>query len=468
MRCRGGGALTRGASTLFHASSALPQLTPFSNAKSIADAGCGGVANQDTGVRQPLPENVFIAGTDIQVQWKLTIPHPADVEDTGVRIALHYESGSSFECNILKGGLEGDPGFDGPNRRVAAGLETDTTPGQTRSVTVRLPEGQTCDYCVLQWVWAARSDGGFYMNCADISIVDRDANGNPLAPNYQIAENPSSELPRNQPAKNYPCVFLDGSSPSSAGATAGIVILVLILLVGAGAAYFLGGKMGGGGAGRPPPSTPSRRRRHPAAAAAAASSGWSKSTDASGRTYYVSSANGQTQWDRGGHGGKPPALGGAAGRAARRLAGGVAGRAYYYNSVAARRGRRRPHSASRVPRGLAGGLHAMLVGCAVMMTRRESVCVWKQPGTGEIRVFASAWGSGNVGHARARHRCVLGGEHPNTARRAQCRLVWAVLCVSRLVCVEHPVRSAYIASRVVGAEARRMFAKEQMLFADRC
>ena len=340
MRCRGGGALTRGASTLFHASSALPQLTPFSNAKSIADAGCGGVANQDTGVRQPLPENVFIAGTDIQVQWKLTIPHPADVEDTGVRIALHYESGSSFECNILKGGLEGDPGFDGPNRRVAAGLETDTTPGQTRSVTVRLPEGQTCDYCVLQWVWAARSDGGFYMNCADISIVDRDANGNPLAPNYQIAENPSSELPRNQPAKNYPCVFLDGSSPSSAGATAGIVILVLILLVGAGAAfYFLKGKMGGGGAKAPASkyavATP------PASGGGGGGGGlppgWSKSTDASGRTYYVNSANGQTQWDPpAATGGKPPAPGGAP-------PGGLPagwqavstpdGQTYYYNSV---------------------------------------------------------------------------------------------------------------------------------------
>ena len=39
------------------------------------------------------------------------------------------------------------------------------------SQTVTLPAGKTCDYCTLQWIWAARGDGGSYIGCADISIT---------------------------------------------------------------------------------------------------------------------------------------------------------------------------------------------------------------------------------------------------------------------------------------------------------
>jgi hypothetical protein len=36
-------------------------------------------------------------------------------------------------------------------------------------VQVRLPQGLSCDRCVLQWEWSA-DNGQFYRNCADISI----------------------------------------------------------------------------------------------------------------------------------------------------------------------------------------------------------------------------------------------------------------------------------------------------------
>jgi hypothetical protein len=110
------------------------------------------------------------------VQWKLTIPHDADVQDSGVRLALYYDSGDSFQCNIMAGGLEGDSGFDvtvdgvtGP--RVLSAGPPGATPNQLVSTIITLPANKTCDYCVLQWVWAARSDGGFYVDCADIAIT---------------------------------------------------------------------------------------------------------------------------------------------------------------------------------------------------------------------------------------------------------------------------------------------------------
>lgn len=279
----------------------LSQLTPFSSAKSVADGGCGGAANNDPGVSLIIPpENVFTAGTSVPVRWRLTIPHPIDVEDTGIRVSLHYESGSSFACNILKGGLEGDPGYDDrPNMRVAAGPTTTTAPNTEVTVLVDLPADQTCDYCVLQWVWAARADGGFYMGCADIAITLPGAQYNPLNPETS-SQNP---LPVNQPTKGYPCVFLDGST--GGGANAGVIVLVIIILLVVGAAaYALRGKICAGGKSNPlglkgggdnemynvaTPSAPAGGGGLPP--------GWSSATDPSGRTYYVNSATNQTQWD---------------------------------------------------------------------------------------------------------------------------------------------------------------------------
>ena len=52
---------------------------------------------------------------------------------------------------------------------LAAGPE-DATDGTLVSTLIQLPN-KTCDYCVLQWLWAAREDGGFYISCADIAIT---------------------------------------------------------------------------------------------------------------------------------------------------------------------------------------------------------------------------------------------------------------------------------------------------------
>ena len=75
------------------------KFTPFSDARNLANRGCG---EADKGglntVQQPI--QVYQRGAAIQVQWEHTIPHPADNRDTGVRIALHYGPGDSFECNV--------------------------------------------------------------------------------------------------------------------------------------------------------------------------------------------------------------------------------------------------------------------------------------------------------------------------------------------------------------------------------
>ena len=86
------------------------KLQPFSEAATLANQGCGGSANSDPGVtHQTTPPTVFTPGQGINVQWTLTIPHPQDNTNSGVRIAIHYDTGDSFEQNILAGGVVGDP-----------------------------------------------------------------------------------------------------------------------------------------------------------------------------------------------------------------------------------------------------------------------------------------------------------------------------------------------------------------------
>ena len=134
------------------------KLSPFSDARIAANEGCGGSRGAGQGnVR--IPTQAFAAGTPVQIQWQLTIPHNADRIDTGVRIALHYDDEDSFECNILRGGLEGDPDFfplepGGRNQVLSAG-PADALANSLVSTLVYLPN-KTCDYCVLQWTWAAR------------------------------------------------------------------------------------------------------------------------------------------------------------------------------------------------------------------------------------------------------------------------------------------------------------------------
>ena len=142
------------------------KLSPFSEASDVANRGnggdgCGGSGNNDPG--QQLPTEAFQPGEKITVKWKVTIKHPGDEEDSGVRIAIHYSNSDSFQDNILAGELADD---DEGESTVSAG---DDEQSYTKKVT--LPD-KTCSCCTLQWLWAAEGDNGFYLGCADIAITE--------------------------------------------------------------------------------------------------------------------------------------------------------------------------------------------------------------------------------------------------------------------------------------------------------
>ena len=155
------------------------KLQPFAEAKIYADeTKCGGATkNDDPGVETP--RVAFSPGDQLTVKWRMTIPHPIDYPldapanaespGSGVRIAMHYGAGDSFDANILAGGVAGDPG----EGTLAAGTSEDD-PGRNGEVTatVTLDATKTCNYCTLQWIWAANNDGGSYLMCVDISITN--------------------------------------------------------------------------------------------------------------------------------------------------------------------------------------------------------------------------------------------------------------------------------------------------------
>ena len=73
--------------------------------KLTGDAGrtnCGGTANGDTPYALPKnnPKVAQKPGDLMVIQWSVTIPHPADNLNRGVRIALHYSDGDSFNNNV--------------------------------------------------------------------------------------------------------------------------------------------------------------------------------------------------------------------------------------------------------------------------------------------------------------------------------------------------------------------------------
>jgi len=189
-----------------------PALTPFEDARTMANRGCGGPRNGDPGLRRPTA--AFLPGQMITVRWRHgDVPYVvtgapdyrlvpsfrmSDLNDTGVRIAIHYAPDDSFSANILAGGVSGDPPFEVVS--AASNLEDPSWPWRVNmmdpswplaSVTVRLPRGKTCTFCTLQWVWAVRGrhvdwdrqtssrtpdlnnnyDGGVYIDCMDISIT---------------------------------------------------------------------------------------------------------------------------------------------------------------------------------------------------------------------------------------------------------------------------------------------------------
>ena len=99
------------------------------------------------------------------MQWTLTIPHPADNTNSGVRIAIHYDTGDSLEQNILAGAAGNDP----QTGTVSAESGSNGQANSVASTLVQLPAGKTCTHCTLQWIWAAQQDGGSYIGCADIA-----------------------------------------------------------------------------------------------------------------------------------------------------------------------------------------------------------------------------------------------------------------------------------------------------------
>ena len=151
------------------------RLTPFSDARQKANHGCGGAANGGLTVQRPT--QVYQQGLGMPIRWRVAVPHNADVRDTGLRVAIHYAVDDSFECNVLLGGAEGEDGFQSREEirlnAASAGAVARPNPllGNEFSTMVTLPAGKTCDYCVLQWMWAARDDNGFYLSCADIAIT---------------------------------------------------------------------------------------------------------------------------------------------------------------------------------------------------------------------------------------------------------------------------------------------------------
>ena len=144
------------------------KLKPFEEAASTANAGCGGALNQEASPGQI--SAVYAPGSDVDVTWSIKIKHPTAYTNTGVRIAMHYGMEDSFAENVLAGGVGagriGTPLSAAPVNRTS----------NVGSATVRLPENKTCARCVLQFIWAAAPgtdgpQGGYYISCADVSII---------------------------------------------------------------------------------------------------------------------------------------------------------------------------------------------------------------------------------------------------------------------------------------------------------
>lgn len=118
---------------------------------------CGGEAGLDPG---PGPITAILRpGTDLAVQYEVTIGHPAP---PGVRIAIRYNDGDSFEDNVLT---------DGGGQVVVDddGNDCCATNGP-RTITVALPADNECEKCQIQWSWVSTSDGGSYVACADVEL----------------------------------------------------------------------------------------------------------------------------------------------------------------------------------------------------------------------------------------------------------------------------------------------------------
>lgn len=134
------------------------KLQPFTDAEKVANEGCGGAAAGDPGPSITKVQT-YGAGSLITVEWDVTIAHPADNTNTGIRIAVKYNDTDSFAQNILAG--------PGSGTTVSA-----QSNGQRRnSVVLTLPPNKVSEDAVVQWMWAAQNDNGFYLGCSDVRII---------------------------------------------------------------------------------------------------------------------------------------------------------------------------------------------------------------------------------------------------------------------------------------------------------
>jgi len=206
---------------------------------------------------------------------------------------------------ILIGGIEGDPGFedntgDGIIDNAIPAGPIDAVTNQIESTIVTLPD-KTCNYCTVQWVWAARSDGGFYLGCADISITSTG-----LLPDFNLLPSEvGNELPQNAPPAPPGSVRGNGDGSGGGGGGAAIAIVVVLLVVGGGGGYWYYQNQQKQAGGSMPPMAPAQKGMP--GGAPSLPPGWTAALDpASGRTYYSNAMTGATQWE-------PPVMPGGGG-----------------------------------------------------------------------------------------------------------------------------------------------------------
>lgn len=200
-----------------------PQLTTSPNAATEKNA-CH-LSNTPTFSKIGNVRHTYATGDTIRVTWDITLEHTAA---PGVRIAVRDTAQNiPFSQHVLTQGTNGFVLNDNDGNPVGARGE--------HTLTVTLPAGLTCACCQLQWIWDSTSDGGFYVDCSDISIATGATNAavnGPACPNVgQAIPGPGTGASAAGGAA--------GVAPGEEGGSSGrIIIVVIILIMVAGGGYY--------------------------------------------------------------------------------------------------------------------------------------------------------------------------------------------------------------------------------------